>query len=490
MTGYNKKPVPVRKRNCRLKAGALVLSAVLLAGQTAMAESAAEATEAAGESVSEKEETVYVIADAAGTPEKIIVSDWLNNPSGEETITDETSLSDIENLTEDAAWSETEDGEILWDAEGKDVFYRGNADEDLPVTVTVTYLLDGEEMTPEEIAGKSGEVTIRYEYQNHEEREVEIEGEKNDLHVPFAVVTGLLLDENKFSDVHVTNGRVISDGDHTIAVGIAFPGIADDLQNPAYASLTKLTDAEVPAYMEITGHAENFSWGTSYMLVTNELFSSSDVNIDSYIDKVFGMLGLLKNSVNQITEGVSSLKDGAEDLKTGSESLAEGLGELAGQNEVLREGAAQIMNRTLEEVKDQLTQAGIPVHELTADNYEAVLGQIIDAAEGDSKEKLTAALDQLKSLKEFCDGLTAYTEGVSQAKEGADQLKQGSASILSGASTLLLGTSVLNASVPDLSGVPEAIKESISLGEGYSNYSGIENGTKGKVRFIWKLSGI
>ncbi len=473
-------------KNLFVRAGALILSAMLLTGQTAAAETAGTEEAAA----SEKEETVYVIADAAGNPQKIIVSDWLNNASGETAVTDESGLSDIENLTDDSTWSEKDDGEIEWDTEGQDVFYRGTADEDLPVTVSVTYLLDGEEVTPEEIAGKSGEVTIRYEYQNHEEREVEIEGEKTSLHVPFAVVAGMLLDENVLSNVQVTNGRVISDGDHTIAVGIAFPGIAEDLKNPAYASLTNLTDAEVPAYMEITGQAENFAWGTSYMLVTNELFSSTDVDAGSLIDKVFGKLGLLKTSVDQVMEGVSSLKDGAGELKSGSESLAEGLKELTGQNEAILSGAEQIMDSALETVKEQLTQAGVPADELTMDNYEAVLGQVAAAAEGESKEKLTAAMDQLNSLKEFYDGLTAYTDGVAQAKEGADQLHEGSKSLESGASKLLFGTTILNAAVPDLSGVPEALKESVSLGESYNNYSGIEEGVKGKVRFIWKLSGI
>ena len=480
----------IRRNSHFIKAAAAALSAVMLIGQPAYAVSASEAADENASSAASKEETVYVIADAAGNPNKIIVSDWLNNESNEAVIEDETNLSDIENLKGDEEFSETNDGELEWTADGNDIFYQGTADEELPVTVSVTYYLDGEEVSPEEIAGKSGDITIRYDYVNHKERDVEIDGETNTLHVPFTVVTGFLLDEDVMSDVQITNGRVLSDGEHTIGVGIAFPGISEDLENPAYASLTKLAKAEVPDYVEITGHTESFSWGTGYTLVTNELFTSSEADTTSFIDDVFGKLGGLKSGVGQIMDGVTSLNEGAGQLKEGADALAEGLGELTANNEALQDGAEQIFDGVLETVKDQLNAAGVPLTELNADNYETVLGLVAAAAQGEDKAKVEGAIDKLNSVKEFCEGVTAYTNGVQQAKDGADQLSDGTGELQAGVTKLLLGTGILNGAIPDLSGVPEALKESISLGEAYESYTGLAEGMSGKVRFIWKLEGI
>jgi len=437
-----------------------------------------------------KEETVYVIAGASGEQERVIVSDWLKNTGEEGQITDESILTDIENLKGDEAWDEKEDGTISWDAAGHDIFYEGTTDEQLPVTVHVTYTLDGEEMAPEEMEGKSGEVSVRYTFENHTGQEIELDGEKSTFHVPFAAVTAVWLNESSLQDVQVTNGRVVSDGEHEIAVGIAFPGIAEDLKSPAYASLTKLTNADVPDYMEITGHAENFTWGTVYTVVTNELMSGSESDLASVADDVFGKLESLKSGVGKIADGVSTLSEGTGDLKTGADELAKGLSDLTERNEALMDGADQIVESILETIQDQLAQAGVSAEKLTLDNYTSVLGTLEKLAVGDSKKNLEEIMKKLDDLKAFHDGLSSYTEGVAQAKDGADQVSAGAGSVQGGTAKLLLGTGVLRASLPDLGGVREAVKETAELGEEYKTFTGLAEGMDGKVRFIWKISGI
>ena len=147
-----------------------------------------------GSDIPMKDESVYVIADAAGTVQKVIVSDWIKNAAEADTLEDVSTLDEIENLKGDETFEETDDNGLAWAAGGHDIYYQGTSTQELPVTMSVTYYLDGEEMSPEEIAGKSGEVTIRYDFENHMEQEVELNGEKVSLHVPFAVVTGWLLD--------------------------------------------------------------------------------------------------------------------------------------------------------------------------------------------------------------------------------------------------------------------------------------------------------
>ena len=495
---YKKNSSIVPSRNRKLAAALTVsLAALSLAAAplyasdetTANSKDTAEAAVSSSSSV-EKEETVYVISDAAGSVKEVLVSDWLKNKSGEDVLADKTFLKDIENLKGEETWSEQGDGEIKWNADGNDIYYQGSSDKELPVDVTVRYYLDGEEMLPDEIAGKSGEVTVRYEYSNNEMRDVTLDDEDVTLHVPFAVVTGMVISTDCLSDVETVNGRIFTDGERTIALGIAFPGIAEDLQSPAYLALTGLTKAEVPDFFEITGHAENFEWGTSYTFITNEVFSEDNDGIENSLEGIIGKLGALHSGVGKIAKGVSGLSDGAGELADGAKALSEGLNELEGNNEALQDGAGQIFDGILANVKEQINTAGLSVGELTRDNYKDVLSPLAEAAEGENKEQLTSAIRQLDSVNEFCNGLTAYLGGVSEAKDGAEQLREGISTLQGGVGKLVIVTGLLKASVPDFSGVTEALKESAALGKAYNNYSGLAEGTKGKVRFIWKSRGI
>lgn len=455
-----------------------------------VSEENAEAVTGDASSSPEKEESVYVIADAAGTVNKIIVSDWLKNPGHEAILEDQTSLAGIENLKGDETWTDHGDGKISWNAGGKDIYYQGTADGELPVEVSVRFFLDGEEQSPEDIRGKSGRVTVRYEYENNEEQEVRLENEAVRLHVPFAVVTGLLLDTGSLTDIEVVNGRTVTDGEHTFAVGIAFPGIDEDLGSPAFAALTRLGEAEVPDYMEISGETESFRWGTTYMLVTNGIFSSDEPDLTDSVGQLFGKTGMLHSGVEQIGEGADSVNKGAGELKTGADALSKELQELAKSNDSLKEGAGEIFDSMLENTKEQLKACGIQAPDLTGDNYSEVLGALQEGADEEEKEKIAKMAVQLDSVKDFCGGLDTYIAGVSSAKTGADELKKGAGDLKTGTSKLVLGLGILEAAVPDFSDVTEALKESAALGQEYDHYSGLAEGVKGRVRFIWKVEGI
>lgn len=97
---------------------------------------------------------MYVIADASGTPSSILVSTWLQNPKGAGTLSDRSSLSDLEVLKGNATYSLDKDGALLWQADGEDVYYRGSAEEPLPVELTLSYFL----MASHLCSGPGGEV--------------------------------------------------------------------------------------------------------------------------------------------------------------------------------------------------------------------------------------------------------------------------------------------------------------------------------------------
>lgn len=170
-----------------------------------------------------KDETVYVIAGADGTVKKIIVSDWIKNTLGSAALSDKSELENIVNVKGDESFSMGGDKTAVWDASGNDIYYQGNINKELPVTISVTYMLDGKSVTPDELKGKNGKVTIRFDYTNQQYETVDIDGKREKIYVPFAMLTGMILDNDVFTNVEVTNGKLINDGSRTVVAGSRFP---------------------------------------------------------------------------------------------------------------------------------------------------------------------------------------------------------------------------------------------------------------------------
>ena len=406
-----------------------------LVGRESAVKTAAADAEATGLM---KDETVYVLAGADGSVQKIIVSDWIKNPEGESKITDSGALTDVENVKGDETYSMNGDNMRVWDAQGNDIYCRGSIDKELPVGIRVSYELNGKAISAEELAGKSGTVTIRYTYENYQYETVEIDGKQEKMYVPFAMLTGLLLDGDRFSDVTVTNGRVVNDGSHIVVVGMALPGLQENLQVDA----EKL---ELPESVEITAKVENFKLGNTVTLATNELFNKLDTESFNSLDGLTNSLGdltdamgklmsgsselyeglctLLEKSgqlvdgINQMASGAEALKngaaqvdDGAAALVSGSQELANGLGTLSANSASLNGGAAQVFNTLLQTANTELEKAGLEVPTLTIGNYAEVLNGVIDSLDPDSiaqqiqataraqvTEKVNAQLDVIRA---------------------------------------------------------------------------------------------
>lgn len=373
-------------------------------GKTDMkAEKTSQSTQTARSAIS-KEETVYVLAGADGSVQKIVVSDWIQNTPGSDTISDKSELTGIENIKGDESYTLNGDNMTVWDAQGNDIYYQGNIEKELPVTMTVSYKLDGKTVSAEEIAGKSGKVTIRFDYQNNQYELVEIDGKKEKIYVPFAMLTGLMLDSDTFRNVEVSNGKLLNDGDHTIVVGLAFPGLQENL------GISKET-LEIPGYVEITADVTDFAFGMTVTVATNEIFNELDAdnldisNVDSSLgeltdamkalmdgssDLYDGLCTLLERSnelvsgVKELTDGAKSLKDGADrlgvgadELLTGAEELSAGLDTLSSKSSSLNNGAALVFNSLLSTATTQIRAAGISISDLTIGNYGDILNGVI-----------------------------------------------------------------------------------------------------------------
>lgn len=351
-----------------------------------------------------KDETVYVLAGADGSVQKIIVSDWLKNELSSASLTDKSGLSNIENVKGDESYSINGDNMTVWDAQGNDIYYQGDIQKELPVGLTVRYTLNGKAVSPEQLKGQSGKVTIRFDYENRQYETVQINGQNQRIYVPFAMLTGMILDNDTFRNVTVTNGKLVNDGDRTVVVGLAFPGLQENLN----LSRDQLS---IPSSVEITADVTDFSLGMTVTLACNDLFSQlGDVDLGS-LDAA-GSLNKLTNAMDQLLNGSSALYDGlttlldksgelaagveelaqgaaaikagadsldegAAELKAGLADLSEGLNKLSANSAALNGGAEQVFNSLLETATAQIRAKGLTVPDLTIENYAEELNKLI-----------------------------------------------------------------------------------------------------------------
>ena len=338
-----------------------------------------------------KEETVYIVADANGLPKKVIVSDWLKNSGKDAKLTDVSELTDIENVKGNETFTKN-GNECVWDANGADISYQGRTDKELPVDVKVTYILDGKVMTPEEIKGRSGHVTIRFNYDNKAYREVMIDGKKEKMTVPFMMLTGVILDDDRFTNISAANAKLINDGSRTVVIGFALPGLQENLA-------IDRSKFELPDSLEIEADVTDFSLSMTVTMATNEIFGRLDKLDIKDLDNLSTSMEELTDAMTKLTEGSEALSNGLAQLLEKSGELETGVGQLA-------EGAGQLKNGLSE----------------------------LDAGAG-----------------KLSDGAGALDTGLSQLKDGADQLKAGTGALSEGAGSLSAGITLVDAGAGDLS---------------------------------------
>lgn len=225
----------------------ILLSAALLfsaCGQAAnMAETAATAdapaavTETAAQTTApkttpggvDKSETVYAKANADGTVTETTVEAMLKARDGA-TIPDVAALRDIINKEGDEEYTTGADNALTWQNSGSAITYEGKSDAALPVTTRVTYYLNGVETAPDDLAGQSGRVRIRFDYTNHTRETVTVDGQEYTVSVPFTAITAVILDGDKFSNIEADNGKVMELDGQTAVLGTVTPGLADGAQ--------------------------------------------------------------------------------------------------------------------------------------------------------------------------------------------------------------------------------------------------------------------
>ena len=417
-----------------------------------------------------KEETVYVLADSTGKERKVIVSDHLINDENKDTIEDASTLKDIENVKGDETFKQ-DGSKLTWQADGNDIYYQGTSTKETPVSQTITYSLDGKEVKPEELAGKSGKVTIRFDYTNNETVKTKIDGKEEEIYVPFAAISGMVLDDS-FSNVKVTNGKVISDGKNNIVVGYALPGLKEslDVDDSDFDG-----DVSIPDYVEVTADVENFSLSTTMTVVMNATnFISKDGDAD--LSEVDDMLDTLTDATDQLKDGSGELADGVDTLKAKMGEFKDGVGTLKNGIKDYTDGASTLSTGigTLKSGVDTLA-GSVPtlisgVGTLKDGSASAAKGasSLKDGAgtlKKGAKDVSTGANTLSKGASDLSTGANTLSTGVKDLSTGADTLSTGASDLSTGADTLAAGASSLNTGVQTLAKGVKDLNTAVNGGE-------------------------
>ena len=305
-----------------------------------------------------KSETVYSNLDSNGKAYKTIVSTQLTNEDKLDEITDVSNLLNIENTNGDETFKK-EGNQIVWDSNGNNIYYKGESDKQLPVECKITYELNGEEISAEELKGKSGNVKIKINYTNNEKHVVSINGKQVTMYTPFIIVAGTKIDNAKNKNIQITNGKIVDNGESTLAVGIAMPGMQENIG----ISKSKI---DIPEEIEISMETEDFEMGNIIAVVA---VKGIDEDLTSDLNSMYSQINELANASNEILAGANQLKEGTSELVSGVDQLKDGTGAAyAGSKQIkdeVEESTKNLKNdntpaidsKTLEAIKAQAMQS-------------------------------------------------------------------------------------------------------------------------------------
>lgn len=251
-------------------------------------------------------ETVYGKLETNGRSKQVYVNERLLNDAGLNEIDDYTILKNILNINGEETYK-IDGNKITWESNGNDIFYQGTYEESLPVTLDITYKLDGKDIELKDLLGQSGKVSINIKYTNKDKHTVAINGQNKSLFTPFTILFGTVIDSGA-KEIKVTNGKIMSTGTKNVVVAVASPGLSESLNIASLKELNKIT---------LEYKTENFELNSIYNVVIPKLISSSDLDILNNLDELYDNISILGKNMDLIDESAKKIKNGSNSLKEG-----------------------------------------------------------------------------------------------------------------------------------------------------------------------------
>lgn len=380
-----------------------------------------------------KEETVYAILDAGGNPVETIVSEWLKNPEGKDDLSDVTELQDISVVKGDSSYVADGEKKVTWKTSGNDVYYQGTTTKELPVKVSIQYELDGNVVEPSVLEGASGHLKMTFSYENNTAKEVTVAGEKCTIYQPFVMLSGLILDNEKVSNVTVENGSAVNNGDSTMVFGIAMPGLKESLgMNDLKNDDGEEIDINIPENVVIEADITDFSLLMTLTVASNSALEELGLDDIDSIDDLKADMDELTNGMNDIIDGTTQLDDGVGELSGGTGELSDGVNKLSDGTVEFVEGAHKLSDGA---------------------------AQVNDGA--------IALKNGLSNLKQ---GTPALVTGIGALSSGADELS-------GGLNTIISNNDTLNGGAAQLSDGLNALNASLNNTEAQTKIQALVNGS-------------
>lgn len=407
-----------------------------------------------------KEETVYVKINEKGEVTSVVVSDQLRNISGISEIFDISNLDDITNVKGDESFEK--DGERLtWkNGENGEIVYQGTTDKPLPVGIELSYELDGKQITPDALKGKSGHLKIHVDYKNHTD---------GDDYVPFLMLTAFVADQQGFTNISADHGRVFSDGDRQAVIGYGVPGIQAFLDNGGNWNDRELLDheeLEIPEGFTLEADISDYAGITCMSIAVNDVFGEGDMDTQASMDKVKNSMNELTDAAMKLADGSAALASGTKKLKNASQELVDGVKKLDDGSSALAEGTGNLLDgtATLKDGAASLADGTAKLSEgskALSTGAEALSAGASDAKSGadalkdginQGKQGVSALKEQATDgLTQLSNGVAAISGGICQVHDGASQLEAGIGAAETGAGNIAAGISSAKTGADQLS---------------------------------------
>lgn len=437
------------------KSVAATISALLLLGCAAPAFAADAAVE--------KKETSYLILNADGSVQEQITSDWLHSDDGFDAVTDESDLSDIQNLKSDVM-PEQSGNTLKWTTDETDIYYQGKNSAQAPVGVSIEYTLDGKAVTADELKGQSGHLVATVKLTNNTGEEVTVNGKKRTVYTPFFTVAAAVLPSENFKDITTEHGLVESDSKTQVACYLAMPGMKEAVSDLLPDSFDKLDDLMLDT-LTLEADVTDCTVPTFLFAAAPSL---SDLDLDEVSDELGDTMDELTDAIDQLKDGSGALDDAVgtlvESLDTfassysqfdaGVDSALNGTQTLANGTENLLENAQLLATKT-----GELSLGAIQLQNSTA-QLAGVMNQQLVPGLVEASEKKTALEDKMTELSGKLETVEIpdMTALKAQLGAGAEQVFDGAAS---GAAEAASEAAASNAATAASQKTAEAIKGSV-----------------------------
>lgn len=300
-----------------------------------------------------KNETVYSKIDTNGNVIKTTVTDKLINDNKLDTITDLTDLDKIINLSNNNTYTQ-DNNQITWNTSGNNLTYQGISNKELPISINISYKLDGNSITVDDLLGKSGHVDITLKYTNNERNLVYVNGTNTYLYTPFIVTMGTIIKDTDATNLKITNGKIINNGLSNILVGISAPGLYESLNMYELKDLDTIT---------ISYDTTSFNLPTIYNVATSKLLEDNDLSIFNKLNTLTSASTSLKENIDALTEGSNKLLESSITLNNGTSQIYQNLSYVNQKLKEINAGAINLDNglndiiNTLNKVKESLNNS-------------------------------------------------------------------------------------------------------------------------------------